>query len=113
MEMNYMPLQGDIILVSLDPRMGHEQKGKRPSVIVSNYDYHELTNNIALICPITSTITKFPMHVLLDERTNTKGEIMCEQILCIDLNARKPEYIEAIPDDILDEVIDLICSFIE
>ena len=111
--MNYTPLQGDIIIVSFDPRMGHEQKGKRPGVIVSNCDYHAGTNGIALVCPITNSIRDFPMHVKLDDRTHTTGVIMCEQLLCIDLEARKSEYVEAIPEDILDEVIDLICSFVE
>ena len=111
--MSYTPLQGDIIIVSFDPSMGHEQKGKRPGVVVSNYDYHARTNDIALVCPITNSIGDFPMHVLLDDRTNTTGAIMCEQIRCIDISACQPEYIEVIPDDILDEVIDLICSFVE
>ena len=38
---------------------------------------------------------------------------MCEQVKCLDLNARQAEYEEFAPDDIIDEVIDLICSFIE
>ena len=53
------------------------------------------------------------MHVALDDRTKTTGEIMCEQVKCLDLNARQVEYVEFAPDDIIDDVIDLICSFIE
>ena len=53
------------------------------------------------------------MHVALNEETTTKGEIMCEQITCIDLKARNAVYVESLSDDILDNVIDLICACIE
>ena len=111
--MSYIPLQGDIIIINFDPRKGSEQKGSRPGVIVSNHEYHNKTNNLALVCPITNTISNFPMHVALNETTKTKGEIMCEQITCIDLKVRNAEYVESLPDDIIDNIIDLICACIE
>ena len=110
--MAYTPHQGDIVYINFDPHVGHEQKGRRPGLIVSNEDFHKRTS-MAMICPITTSISGFPMHVALDERTSTTGEIMCEQVKCLDLNARQAEYEEFVPDDIIDEVIDLICSFVE
>jgi len=110
--MAYTPRQGDIIYMNFDPRVGHEQKGRRPGLIVSNEEYYKRAS-MAIVCPITSTISGFPMHIALDDRTITRGEIMCEQVKSLDLNARQAEYEEFVPDDILDEVIDLICSFIE
>jgi len=59
------------------------------------------------------TISGFPTHITLDSRTNTNGEIMCEQVKCLDIAARNASYKETIPNDILDEAIDLICSFVE
>ena len=110
--MAYTPQQGDIVFINFDPRIGHEQKGRRPGLIISNNDYHKRTG-MAMVCPITSTISGFPTHVALDDRTNTAGAIMCEQVKSLDLNARQAEYVEFLPDDLIDEVIDLICSFIE
>ena len=110
--MAYAPRQGDIIYINFDPHVGHEQKGRRPGLIVSNEDFHKRAS-MAMVCPITTSISGFPMHVALDDRTSTSGEIMCEQVKCLDLNARQAEYEEFVPDDILDEVIDLICSFVE
>jgi len=110
--MAYAPQQGDIVFINFDPRIGHEQKGRRPGLIISNDDYHKRTK-MAMVCPITSSISGFPMHVALDNRTNTAGEIMCEQVKSLDLNARQAEYEEFLPDDLIEEVIDLICSFIE
>ena len=31
----YVPKQGDIIAITLDPQSGHEQKGRRPALVVS------------------------------------------------------------------------------
>jgi len=68
---------------------------------------------MAMVCPITNTISGFPMHVALDNRTKTTGEIMCEQVKCLDISVRSVIFEEFAPDDIIDEVIDLICSFVE
>ena len=110
--MSYTPRQGDIIFMNFDPQLGHEQKGRRPSLIVSNEQFHRRTN-MAMVCPITNTLSGFPTHVPLDGRTNTRGEIMCEQIKCLDITVRDASYKEPAPDDILNEAIDLICSFVE
>jgi len=110
--MAYQPKQGDIIVIDFDPQAEHEQKGRRPCVVVSNDQFHMRTK-LAMVCPITNTISNFPMHVLLNDRTKTTGEIMCEQAKCLDINARNPSYKESVTDDILDGVIDIICSFVE
>jgi len=110
--MSYVPKQGDIVILDFDPQIGHEQKGRRPGLIVSNDAFHKRAN-MAMVCPITNTISGFPMHIALDAGTGTTGEIMCEQIKCLDIKARNVSYKESVSDDIVDEVIDLICSFVE
>jgi len=110
--MAYQPKQGDIITIDFDPQTGHEQKGRRPGVIVSNEQFYRLTN-MAMVCPITNRISGFPAHITLDDRTKTTGEIMCEQVKCLDIAARRAAYIETLPEDLVEESIDLICSFIE
>ena len=32
----YIPKQGDIVYVDLDPTKGHEQRGTRPAIVISN-----------------------------------------------------------------------------
>jgi len=110
--MAYQPKQGDIVVIDFDPQAGHEQKGRRPCIIASNDQFY-IRTKLAMVCPITNTVSRFPMHVLLDGRSRTTGEITCEQVKCLDINARNPSYKETISDDLLDEVIDLICSFVE
>ena len=65
-----MVKQGDIIKVSFNPQMGHEQAGYRPALVVSN-DIFQAQTKLAVVCPITNTDNKFPLHVSLDNRTKT------------------------------------------
>jgi len=108
----YRPKQGDIIVIDFDPQAGHEQRGRRPCLVVSNDQFYMRTK-LAMVCPITNTASGFPMHILLDNRTKTTGEIMCEQVKCLDITARNASYKESVAGDLLDETIDLICSFVE
>ena len=103
--------QGDIIKTDLNPTKGHEQSGFRPVLVVSNEKFNKQTN-LLLICPISSTINNFPLHVRL-EQTTTTGEIRCEQVKAIDPNARSFTFIESVPNNILQEVTDIIYGSVE
>lgn len=81
-------------------------------MIISNNTFNQFTK-IAIVCPITNTKRGFPLHVELDERTEATGVIMCEQVKALDVFARNVSYREKAPKEIVDEVIDIIISFIE
>lgn len=110
--MSYEPEQGDIILLEFDPQAGHEQKGKRPALIISNNTYNNFLN-IALVCPITQTDRKFPLHVELDDSLSIEGFIMCEQVKALDIKARNAVYFEKVSKEIIDEVVDILIGFVE
>ena len=110
--MPYTPNQGDIIMINFDPQAGHEQKGRRPALVVSNKIYNSHCKMV-MACPITNTDKKHAFHILLDDRTETTGVILCDQIRALDISARNAVYVEYVSDDVLDEAIDLICSFVE
>ena len=107
-----MVRQGDIVKLSFNPQMGHEQAGFRPAVVVSN-DVFNRNANLAILCPITNTNNKFPLHVPLDSRTETTGVILCEHIKSLDLNSREHVFIEKCPDDILEKVVNIVFSQVE
>lgn len=110
--MPYIPEQGDIITLDFNPQAGHEQKGNRPALVVSNNTFNRRTR-IAVVCPITNTDRGFPLHIPLDERTSTTGVVMCEQVKSLDITARNSVFQEKAPSDIVEEVIDVIISFFE
>ena len=101
--------QGDIVIVDFDPSLGSEQKGKRPGVVVSNDIYHKKTNGFVIVVPITSNLSvKYPLHVDLDSRTKTYGQIMCEQVKTMDTKTRNVKKVEKLPQDLLDKTLKII-----
>lgn len=107
-----MVKQKDIVQINFNPQKGHEQAGYCPALIVSNNDFNKYTN-MTILCPIANTDNQFPLHVPLDDRTKITGNILCEQIRVVDLNARKHKVIEQLPDDIFEKVIQILKAEIE
>lgn len=104
--MNYIPKKGDIVTISLNPQVGHEQKGRRPAIVVSNNDFHELTN-FCIVCPITHTNRDFPLHIgnIKDLGcSKIDGYIMVEQLKSLDYKARKIKFVEEAPERLVDKV---------
>ncbi len=104
--------QGDISKVNFSPQKGHEQAGYRPAVIISN-DFFNAKTNLAIVCPITNTDNKFPLHIPLQGKTKTTGVILCEHVKTLDLNARQYSFVEKLPKELLKQVIDIVFSEIE
>ena len=107
-----MVKQGTIIKINFNPQVGHEQAGYRPAVVISNNIFNNKTK-LAIVCPITNTDNKFPLHIPLDKRTKTKGVILCEHVKSLDLKNRKYEVIEKLPQDILENIINTVYAEIE
>jgi len=108
----YLPNQGDIVMMDFNPQAGHEQAGRRPALIVSNRSFHRYTR-LSIVCPITNQIKDYPMHVRLDSRTRTTGEILCEHVKSLDITARGAAYVKSLPDDLLEEVLERVRLSIE
>ena len=107
-----MVKQGNIILVDFDPQLGHEQKGRRPALVISNELFNKYSE-MAILCPITNTDKNHPLHLNLDKRTKTTGVILCDQIKTMDIKVRNFKYLENIPVDLLETVLDIVFSLME
>lgn len=110
--MAYIPQQGDIIYLDFDPQSGHEQKGRRPAIVISNNAFNTLSRG-ALACPITNTNRGIPLHVQLDDRTKTTGVIMCDQVKALDMQSGNATFIEKAPEDLIAEAVDIVFAMIE
>ena len=100
--------RGDIYLVSLDPSSGHEQKGKRPVLIVSPAAFNALTG-VPVIAPITTggsfpRMTGFAVD-LGGAGTRTRGLVRCDQPRALDIRARSGRKLERVPDEYMNEVM--------
>lgn len=108
----YIPKQGDIVMVDLNPTKGHEQKGYRPAVVISKNVFNENTNMI-IACPITSNDKYFPTHYNLEDTTKIHGSVLCEHIRSIDYKERKVKFVEKTSDNDLISIITLMNACIE
>src|ERR1041384_24308 len=103
----YVPEKGDFITLSFDPQAGHEQKGRRPALVISNHLFNQATG-LAIACPITNTDRKIPFHLPVPSTSSLMGFVMVEQVKSIDYRARNATFIEKSPLDFLEDVIALV-----
>jgi mRNA interferase MazF len=104
---HYVPQKGDFVAVTFDPQSGHEQRGRRPALVVSN-DLLNKHTGLCLVCPITSARRDHPFHVSIPEGENVTGVVMVEQVKSIDFRAREAKRIGRAPEQVLDEVLSLL-----
>ena len=104
---NYIPAQGDIVFLDLTPTKGHEQKGYRPAVVISNNAFN-VNTKMVLVCPITSNEKEFPTHYLLKYSKKVKGSVLCEHIRSIDYEVRNLKYVEKTDYRDLENILNLV-----
>jgi mRNA interferase MazF len=103
---NYIPDQGDIIWLNFNPRMGHEQKGKRPAIVISPKEYNEKVK-LGLFCPITSQEKQYPFEVKI-KNEKISGVVLSDQIKSLDWTKRNIEYIIKATEEEIKEVVEKI-----
>ena len=107
----YIPEQGDIVALSFDPQSGHEQKGRRPAMIISNKVFNKHLG-LAFACPITNTKRNSPFHIEIDSE-NITGFIMGEQMKSIDYNSINIKFIEKANQKTMNKILGIIDSIIQ
>ncbi len=107
----YIPEQGDIVIISFDPQSGHEQKGRRPAMIISNKTFNQHLR-LAFACPITNAKRNSPFHIEI-ESDNITGYIMGEQMKSIDYNSRNIKFVEKANQKTISQILGIIDSIIQ
>ena len=101
---SYRPEAGDLIWTDFDPRVGCEQSGRRPALVLSPGAFFT-ASAFAIVCPITSTIRGFGSSVLLPPGLLLSGEILTSHIRSVDTVARPVRFAgAAVPASVLSEV---------
>ena len=103
----YIPSKGDYVAITFDPQSGHEQKGRRPALVVSN-DLFNRHTGLAIVCPITNTRRSYPFHVSIEDDPSISGVVMVEQVKSIDFRAREARRISRATPTVLDAVLSLL-----
>jgi len=108
--------RGEIWVVGLDPAEGHEQKGRRPVLVISPDAFNQVTK-VPVVLPITSggnfaRTAGFAVS-LTGAGTKTTGVVRCDQPRALDLGARNGRKLENVPDAIMDEVLAKVGTILE
>lgn len=77
--MAYLPQRGDAIWIDLDPRVGHEQSGLRPALVLAPANYNR-SMKLAICCPIASRAQRTEFEVALPDGLRVKGVALVYQV---------------------------------
>ena len=104
MRPRYVPRQGDIVWLTFEPQAGHEQKGRRPALVLSPAEYNGKVG-LALFCPITSQIKGYMFEVRIPAGLAVNGAVLSDQVKSLDWRARRAEYADRLPRGQITEVL--------
>jgi mRNA interferase MazF len=99
-----VPDRGDVVWISLNPQAGHEQAGRRPSVVLSRAVYNGRVG-LALLCPVTSQVKGYPFEVPLPSGFSITGVVLADQVKSLDWRARRAEIAGRLPEAVVAEVL--------
>jgi mRNA interferase MazF len=108
----YLPEKGDFITLSFDPQSGHEQKGRRPALVISNFLFNKATG-LAIVCPITNTNRNIPFHLPVPGTSSLTGFVMAEQVKSVDYNARQAKFVEKAPPEFVEDLVSIVDACIK
>lgn len=77
------PRVGEIWDVNFDPRVGNEQGGIRPALVVSGADFNAIPHRLRIVIPITGTDKGLSNQVRIEAPEGglfKPSVIMCEQV---------------------------------
>jgi mRNA interferase MazF len=103
---NYIPERGDIVWINFDLQSGHEQKGRRPAIVISPKEYNEKVG-LGLFCPITSKIKNYPFEAKISSK-KINGVVLSDQIKSFDWRTREIEFISKETTKNIEEIISKI-----
>ncbi len=104
---DHVPRKGELIALTFDPQSGHEQRGRRPALVVRNDLFNKHTG-LCIACPITNARRGYPFHVAIPAGDSVTGFVMVEQVKSIDFQARKAKRLGQASAELLGEVLSVL-----
>ena len=97
------PDAGDCIWIDLDPTRGHEQRGRRPALVLSPRSYNERAR-LCIACPITNQPKGYPFEVAIHGAQGLSGVVLADQVRCLSWPDQDAQFIAAVPLQVLLDV---------
>lgn len=76
------PSAGEIWNVNFDPRVGREQGGIRPALVISNNAFNAIRNGLIFVVPLTGTDRGITSHIRIEAGVGGLTKVsfaLCEQ----------------------------------
>lgn len=108
----WYPERGDLIWLTMTPQAGHEQSGRRPSLVLSPGEYNRRVG-LALVCPVTSQVKGYPFEVAIPPGVSLTGVVLADQVRSFDWRARGAERIDRLPSDVTTSVLQKAARLLE
>ena len=99
----YVPDAGDLVWLTFDPQAGHEQRGRRPALILSPRSYNAKAR-LAIACPISSHVKGYPFEVPLPSGGKISGVVLADHVKNLDWKARRVAFEAKARADIVTDV---------
>ena len=96
--MPWTPERGDVVWITMNPSVGHEQSGRRPALVISPGSYNGKVG-LAILCPITSQVKGYPFEVTVPDGLPVQGVVLSDQAKSLDWKARGAEFLCSVPSD--------------
>ena len=99
----YVPDAGDLVWLTFDPQADHEQRNRRPALILSPRSYNSKAR-LAIACPITSHVKGYPFEVPLPASEKISGVVLADLVKNLDWRARRVAFEAKAPADVVTDV---------
>jgi mRNA interferase MazF len=97
----YVPEAGDIVWLHFGPQLGREQRGHRPTLVISPVSYNGKTG-LMVCCPMTSQTKGYPFEVPI--AGEAPSIVLADQVKSLDWKERQAEFKEKVSAATLSDV---------
>ena len=102
---SWIPDRGEAVWIDMDPQAGHEQRGRRPALVLSPAAYN-CKVGLLLACPITSEAKGYPFEVPLPDGLKVAGVVLSDQVRSLNWRVRRASCICLLPEEIVAAVLE-------
>lgn len=97
--------------LDFNPQAGHEQAGRRPSLVISPVSYNKKVG-LAIFCPITNQVKGYPFEIVIPSGYKVTGAILADQVKNLDWKSRKASHICTLDDAIVEDVLRKVATLL-
>lgn len=108
-------LRGDVWLTDLEPTVGNEQGGRRPTIVVSSDGYNGRRVRVVVVVPVTRTNRGYPTHLELPSGSgglDRRSFAMTEQIRVVSLD-RFNRWFGRLDQETMDRLSELLIDVLD